>query len=84
MLLKEFIYFDRNHSEPVENNRYLNQNDTSVLKNSDLRKTRLTLKDINTIRLAGEAHQKEEREELSLIRKMYAAPPAEPGVGPGL
>ena len=71
------MYFDRDHSEPQENNRYLNQNDTSVLKNSDLRKTRLTLKDINMIRKAAEAHQKEEREELGLVRKMYAMPPPE-------
>lgn len=77
MLLREFMYFDRTHSDPQENNRYLNQNDTSVLKNSDLRKTRLTLKDINMIRKAAEAHQKEEREELGLVRKMYAMPPPE-------
>lgn len=80
MLLKEFMYFDRTHSEPVENNRYLNQNDTSVLKRGDTRKTRLTLKDINAIRKAAEAHQKEEKEELSLVRKMYATPPPEAGV----
>lgn len=77
MLLKEFMYFDRVHSEPQENNRYLSQNDTSVLKSSDLRKTRLTLKDINAIRKAAEAHQKEEREESALVRKMYAMPPPE-------
>lgn len=74
------MYFDRTHSDPQENNRYLNQNDTSVLKNSDLRKTRLTLKDINMIRKAAEAHQKEEREELGLVRKMYAMPPPEAAV----
>ena len=80
MLLREFMYFDREHSEPQENSRYLSQNDTSVLKNSDLRKTRLTLKDINMIRKASEAHQKEEREELGLVRKMYAMPPPEAAV----
>lgn len=80
MLLREFMYFDRGHSEPQENNRYLARNDTGVLKNSDLRKTRLTLKDINMIRKAAEAHQKEEREELVLVRKMYAMPPPEAGI----
>ena len=69
------MYFDRDQGTPKDNDRYLNQHDTSVLKNSDLRKTRLTLKDINTIRKAAEAHQKEEREESVLIRKMYAMPP---------
>ena len=77
MFLREFIYFDRNHSDPQEDNRYLSQNDTSILKSSDLRKTRLTLKMINDIRRASEAHDKEKREELGLVRKMYATPPPE-------
>lgn len=80
MLLREFVYFDKNHSDPVEDQRYLNQNDTSVLRNSDLRKTRLTLEMLNNIRLASEAHEKEVQEELVLIRKMYAAPPPEAAV----
>ena len=77
MILREFIYFDRDHADPQEDNRYLSQNDTSILKSSDLRKTRLTLKMINDIRKAAESHDKEKREELGLVRKMYAAPPAE-------
>jgi hypothetical protein len=77
MFLREFIYFDRDHSDPQEDNRYLSQNDTSILKSSDLRKTRLTLKMINDIRKAAEAHDKEKREELGLVRKMYATPPPE-------
>lgn len=77
MILREFIYFDRDHADPQKDNRYISQNDTSVLKSSDLRKTRLTLKMINEIRRAAEAHDKEKREELGLVRKMYAAPPPE-------
>jgi hypothetical protein len=77
MLLREFIYFNRDHEDPQEDNRYLSKNDTSVLKRSDLRKTRLTLGMINDIRRAAEAHDKEKREELGLVRKMYAAPPPE-------
>jgi hypothetical protein len=30
---------------------------------------------INNIRKAAEAHDREKREELGLVRKMYAAPP---------
>ena len=75
MILKEFIYFDRDHADPQKDNRYLSHNDTSILKNKDLRKTRLTLRMINDIRRAAEAHDKEKREELGLVRKMYAAPP---------
>lgn len=77
MILREFLYFDRDHAEPVDDNRYLSQNDTSVLKKSDLRKTRLTLRMINDIRKASEIHDREHREELGLVRKMYAAPPPE-------
>ena len=77
MLLNEFIYFNKEHAEPQTDNRYLSQNDTSILKRNDVRKQRLTLRMINEIRRASEAHDKERREELGIVRKMYAAPPAE-------
>lgn len=78
MFLREFIYFEKNRPEMNDDNRYLSQDDTSVLKSTDTRKSsRLTLKMLNTLRKAGEAHEKEEREERGLIRKMYAAPPPE-------
>jgi hypothetical protein len=79
MILKEFMYFDRDHEEPQEDNRYISLNDTSVLKQKDLRKTRLTLGMINDIRRASEAHDREHKEELVLLRKMYAAPPPAEG-----
>lgn len=75
MLLREFIYFDRDHADPQEDNRYLSQNDTGVLRDSDTRKMRLTLRMLNDIRKAADAHNKEQREELGLVRKMYAMPP---------
>jgi len=77
MFLREFIYFDDKHSDPVEDNRYISQNDTSVLRRKDVRKTRLTLGMLNELRRASEAHEKEKKEELGLVRKMYAAPPPE-------
>lgn len=78
MILREFIYFDRDHADPQDDSRYLSQNDTTnVLKQKELRKTRLTLRMINDIRKAAEAHDKEHRQELGLVRKMYAAPPPE-------
>jgi len=80
MLLREFIYFDKDHADPVQDNRYLSQNDTGILHKSDLRKTRLTLRDLNDIRKASEAHARERFEELGLVRKMYAAPPPEAAV----
>ena len=82
MLLREFIYFDQDQRGPQEDDRYLSQDDiTSVLRRTDLRKTRLTLKMINELRRAGEAHQREREEDLGLVRKMYAAPTPETGGG---
>lgn len=78
MLLKEFIQFTSKSNQPIEDGRYLSQNDTSVLKSSDTRKSRLTLKMINNLRKAAEEHNKEKREELSLIRKMYEVPAQPP------
>ena len=75
MILREFIYFNKNQEDFEEDNRYLSQNDTSVLKKDDLRKMRLTLGMLNDIRKASEAHNAEVRNELGLVRKMYAAPP---------
>lgn len=77
MLLREFIYFDRQHSEMVDDQRYNSNKDTSIIGSDDLRKTRLTLKMLNDLRRAGDAREKERKEELALVRKMYAAPPPE-------
>ena len=77
MLLKEFMYFDRQHNEMVDDQRYNSEKDTSIIGSDDLRKTRLTLKMLNDLRRAGDARDKERKEELALVRKMYAAPPPE-------
>ena len=57
--------------------RYKSEKDTSVLGTGDVRKTRLTLKMLNDLRRAGDSRENERKEELALIRKMYAAPPPE-------
>jgi hypothetical protein len=77
MLLNEFIYFDGKQSGQIDDLRYNTDNDTSVLKSKDLRKTRLTLRMLNDLRKAGDAREQEKKEELGLVRKMYAAPPPE-------
>jgi hypothetical protein len=77
MFLREFIYFDKNQTNMTDDNRYNSDNDTSVLKSSDLRKTRLTLRMLNDLRKAGDARESEKKEELALVRKMYATPPPE-------
>jgi hypothetical protein len=77
MLLREFLSFNRQHSDPVEDDRYLSQHDTTVLRQKDLRKTRLTLEMLNSLRKAGDAREREKSEELGVIRTMYANPPTE-------
>jgi hypothetical protein len=76
MFLREFIYFNKDQADMSDDNRYDSDNDTSVLKSKDLRKTRLTLRMLNDLRKAGDAREVETRENLALVRKMYAPPPA--------
>jgi hypothetical protein len=71
MILRELYYFDDKTMEPVEDLSYDAEDDTSVVKIDDKRKTRLTLKDINKARKASEVHKKNKLEELNFIRQMY-------------
>ena len=77
MFLREFIYFEKNRPEMVDDLRYESDKDSSVIKSDDLRKTKLTLRMLNDLRKAGDAREKERKEELGLVRKMYAAPTPE-------
>lgn len=71
MILRELYYFDKTTMEPVDDDRYLETDDTSPLELDDTRKTRLKLKDINRARRAEEMHQKETNKDLLQIRAMY-------------
>ena len=77
MLLREFVYFNETDPDQQEDKRYDPENDKSVLIIRDTRKTRLTLKMINQLRIAGEAREQETLEDLATVRAMYANPPAE-------
>jgi len=74
MLLNEFFYFKEQNNDFAVDRRYDNSRDSSVLKKSDTRKLRLTLRDINRLRLQAEAHEVEEQSELGFIRQMYGTP----------
>ncbi len=71
MLLLEFFNFNDQKNDFDVDRRYDNSRDSSVLKKSDTRKLRLTLRDINRLRLQAEAHEVEEQSELGFIRQMY-------------
>jgi hypothetical protein len=80
MILRELYYFDKKTLEPTEDTRYEPQDDDSVVKIGDTRKTRLTLRDINKARRADDMHRQEANKDLSHIRAMYglaAQAPAE-------
>jgi hypothetical protein len=71
MILRELYYFDKQTMEPVEDDRYSEDDDASVMNLDDTRKTRLTLRDINKARRADDMHRKEQLKDLSHVRAMY-------------
>ena len=78
MLLNEFFYFNEKNNDFANDRRYDAGRDSSVVKKSDTRKIRLTLRQINQLRLQAEAHQVESESELGFIRQMYATPAEAP------
>jgi len=77
MLLKEFFYFDQNGKNFEDDQRYDPQRDISVIKASDTRKTRLTLKQLNNMRRTAEARDIEQAKEIDFIQTMYGQPAQE-------
>ena len=54
--------------------------DNSQPQLGDLRKTRLTLRQIRKLRQMNDVRSYEYKEKLKLIRRQYAPPPAPPGL----
>jgi hypothetical protein len=77
MLLNEFFHFNDAQNDFAQDRRYDSSRDNSVVKRSDTRKIRLTLRQINQLRLQAEAHQVEAESELGFIRQMYGTPVGE-------
>ena len=72
MKLMEFFQYGQEGFEQQKN--YNADDDISVLDDGDTRKTRLTLKDINKMRLASEQHDEEQKQEAKFVQKMYGQP----------
>lgn len=53
------------------------KDDNSVVKLSDLRKTKLTLKQLNRLRIMNDVRRLEHEQKLDSVRSQYKAPPAE-------
>ena len=69
MKLTEFFTHGENGFE--QDKTYEPEHDISIVDSEDTRKTRLTLKQINSMRLASEAHDAQQKEEAVFVQKMY-------------
>jgi len=72
MKLNEFFTHTEDGFE--QDKSYDPEQDISILDKDDTRKTRLTLGDINSLRLASEEHDSQQKEEAVFVQKMYAQP----------
>ena len=72
MKLNEFFTHTQDGFE--QDKSYDPEQDISILDKDDTRKTRLTLKDINSLRLASEEHDSQQKEEAEFVQKMYVPP----------
>ena len=60
-----------------QDDRYSADHDDSVVKRGNTRKIRLSLKQINRLRRAGDLHELEHQKDIKFVSKMYAPPPSE-------
>ena len=72
--MKLFEFFTHTQDGFEQDKNYEPENDISVLDSEDTRKTRLTLKDINSMRLASEEHEAQQKEEAKFVQKMFGQP----------
>jgi len=72
MKLNEFFTYGQDGF--AQDKTYEPEHDISILDSEDSRKTRLTLKQINSMRLASEEHDAQQKEEAVFVQKMYGQP----------
>ena len=72
--MRLFEFFTHTQDGFEQDKNYEPENDISVLDSEDTRKTRLRLKDINSMRLASEEHEAQQKEEAKFVQKMYGQP----------
>jgi hypothetical protein len=71
MLLTEFFKKEPNAYQDLSQ-------DNSQLEKSDLRKSRLTLRQLNKLRRMNDVRMYEYKQKLKLVKKQYAPPAAPP------
>ena len=75
--MKQNEFFTHTQDGFEQDKSYDPEQDISILDKDDTRKTRLTLGDINSMRLASEDHDAQQTEEAEFVQKMYAQPQAD-------
>ena len=63
--------------EPAPAGYRTEKDDHTALKLSDLRKTKLTLKQLNRLRIMNDVRKLEHEKKIDSVQKQYKAPPAE-------
>ena len=63
--------------EPTPTGYATEKDDNSAVKISDLRKTKLTLKQLNRLRVMNDVRKLEHEQKLDSVRNQYKAPAAE-------
>jgi phage-related minor tail protein len=58
--------------------RQIEKDDNTAVKLSNLRKTKVTLKQLNRLRIMNDVRKLEHEQDLEHVRKQYKAPPAQP------
>jgi hypothetical protein len=81
MILQEFF----NPRDQEDQDKFRNEKeDNTIFKSSDKRKIRLTLRQLNSLRMLSDSRRIEYKKELEQVKKQYGAPPAEAGGGMGM
>ena len=63
--------------EPMPAGYQTEKDDHTALKLSDLRKTKLTLKQLNRLRIMNDVRKLEHEKKIDNVQQQYKAPPAE-------
>jgi hypothetical protein len=69
--------------EPLPNGHHTEKEDNTTLRLRDLRKTRLSLEQINRMRVMNDVRKLEHERKLEKVHKQYKAPSPDGGGGPG-
>ena len=63
--------------EPMPTGYSTEKDDNTALKLSDLRKTKLTIKQLNRLRIMNDVRKLEHEKKIDSVQQQYKAPPAE-------